>query len=734
MAGEYIVKAATKGELLIPRTLHNGGDNPVLCLINISDHYVEVEKGEVLAYAEEVCSNVETIGVQKVEVAEQGGLENGKREIPEHLINLFDKSKGELDEQEQTQLSELLCEFEDVFAKSEFDLGKFNTIQHGIDTGTNRPVKQRIRRTPLGFAGEEEAQLKKMLSAGVIRPSVSEWASAPVLIRKRCGSVRWCVDYRALNALTIKDVFPLPLVDECLDTLAGNVWYSKLDANSAYWQMKIKPEDCSKTAFITKYGLFEFARMAFGLCNSPATYARVINLVLRGLNWKVVLAFLDDILVLGKDFEGHLANLRAVLVRFREYGLKLKPKKCELFQKEVEFLGRVVGPRGIYIGPGYIKDIKNWPRPKNKKEVERFLGFTNYHRAFIEEYTQMAFPLQALTGKRTYQWGDEQEKAFDELRNAMVRAPVLALPNATDPFILDTDASDKSVGAELIQIQEGEERAVAYGSLTLTPEQQKYCTTRKELLAIIRFSRQFRHYLLGRHFTVRTDHNSLTWLMNFKEPQGQLARWLEELSQFNMEIQHRPGKKHANADALSRIPGGEPCSDFNLRVKLQDLPCGGCPYCTRAHTNWSGFDQDVDDVVPLANRPWGQPVRKGQNPEEEEMGPRVAEIWVSTGEAGNRLRWESIKGVQIVREAEGISFQGPGEDEMKEEQRVDPELTWVVRWRETGEEPTEGELLLESPKNNSPSVGSSPVSLHLTTQANSGSIRCCFFISSSPGP
>jgi len=225
MAREYIVKAATKGELLIPRTLHNGGNNPVLCLINISDHYVEVEKGEVLAYAEEVCLNVENIGVQKVGVAGQGGPENGKREIPEHLINLFDKSKGKLNEQEQTQLSELLCEFEDVFAKSEFDLGKFNTIQHGIDTGTNRPVKQRIRRTPLGFAGEEEAHLKKMLSAGVIRPSVSEWASAPVLIRKRCGSVRWCVDYRALNALTIKDVFPL----------AGNIWYSKLDANSAFF-------------------------------------------------------------------------------------------------------------------------------------------------------------------------------------------------------------------------------------------------------------------------------------------------------------------------------------------------------------------------------------------------------------------------------------------------------------------------------------------------------------------
>ena len=185
-----------------------------------------------MAYAEEVCSKVEPVGIQKVEVAEQEVQKKEKREIPEHLTNLFEKSKGELNGQEQTQLSELLCEFEDVLAKSEFDLMKFNTIQHGIDTRTNRPVK------PLGFAGEEEAQLKKMLGAEVIRPSMSEWESAPVLIRKRCGSVRWCVDYRALNALTTKDVFPLPLVDECLD-----VWYSKLDANSAYWQVKIKPED-----------------------------------------------------------------------------------------------------------------------------------------------------------------------------------------------------------------------------------------------------------------------------------------------------------------------------------------------------------------------------------------------------------------------------------------------------------------------------------------------------------
>ena len=220
---------------------------------------------------------------------------------------------------------------QDVFAKTEFDLGHFSEIEHSVNTGQSRPIKQRMRRTPACFTGEEEAHLKKILEAGVIQESTSEWASAPVLIRKRDGSVRWCIDYRALNDVSVKDVFPLPLVDDCLDTLAGSVWFSKLDANSAYWQVKIKDGDRKKTAFITKYGLFEHVKMGFGLCNAPATFARVMNLVLRGLSWKTVLAFLDDVLVLGKTFSYHLVNLADALSRFREHGLKLKPKKCLFF-------------------------------------------------------------------------------------------------------------------------------------------------------------------------------------------------------------------------------------------------------------------------------------------------------------------------------------------------------------------------------------------------------------------
>ncbi|VDI79392.1 Hypothetical predicted protein [Mytilus galloprovincialis] len=192
--------------------------------------------------------------------------------------------------------------------------------------------------------------------------------------------------------------------------VVGNRWYSKLDANSAYWQVKIKKEDRSKTAFISKYGLFEFARMAFGLCNAQATYARVISLVLRGLTWDIVLAFIDDILVLGKDIASHLANLRAVLQRFKKYGLKLKPKKCELFQEQVEFLGRVVSRKGMNIGPDYIEDVKKWPTLHNTKTVDRFLGFANYHRDFIEGYSKIAAPLQDVTGKRSFTWGKHSRR------------------------------------------------------------------------------------------------------------------------------------------------------------------------------------------------------------------------------------------------------------------------------------------------------------------------------------
>ena len=597
---DYVIEPLTISNFISPRVLRKGNTDPVFCFINITSNNKIIQKGALIGKAFPVDLTAESSQlpydpyfVYRVgESTNSSKLETAK--VPEHLAETVERSINHLNSPEQEQLVNLLAEYSDVFAATEFDLGHFGDIEHTIDTGEGRPVKQRVRRTPLGFANEEEAHLDKMIKSGVIQESTSEWASAPVLIRKRDGSVRWCIDYRALNDVTVKDVFPLPLVNDCLDTLSGSEWFSKLDANSAYWQIKIKPEDRKKTAFITKYGLFEHVRMGFGLCNAPATYARVMNLVLRGLNWKTVLAFLDDILVLGRDFEEHLENLKDVLIRFRHHGLKLKPKKCIFFQKEVEFLGRMVSRDSIKMSEADIKTVLNWPIPADAKEIERFCGLANYHRTFVKDFSKLAAPLYAVTGKKpNFHWENEQQMAFEKLKTALTSPPVMVLPNETDEFFLDTDASDYAVGAELIQIQGGEEKVVAYGSFTLTKEQRRYCVTRKELLAVVRFTRQFRHYLLGKPFVVRTDHASLTWLLKFKEPQGQIARWLEELSQYPMIVQHREGRKHANADALSRLQPepGQGC--------LEDLPCGGCGYCIKVQQQWGEFQVRVDDVVPL---------------------------------------------------------------------------------------------------------------------------------------
>ncbi len=453
--------------------------------------------------------------------------------------------------------------------------------------------------------------------------------------------------------MNVKDVFPLPLIEECIDTLSENALFSKLDANSAYWQIKIRPSDRKKTAFATKFGLFEFIRMGFGLCNAPATYCRIMNLVLRGLNWKTLLAFLDDILVLGKNFEDHIHNLRDVFLRFREFGLKLKPRKCMLVQKKVEFLGRVVGPNGLELSDEHIKSVTDWRPPTRTKEVEQFLGLVNYHRMFLKNLAELAVPLYEITGKKKFEWGEEQQVAFESIKSALTTAPMLALPNSTDPFILDTDASNWAIGAELLQVQDGVERVITYGSLSLTSEQRRYCTTRKELLAVVRFTRQFRHYLLGRKFVIRTDHNSLTWLLKFKEPQGQLARWMEELSQYDLVIKHRPGKQHGNADALSRRPD-DPlgCKNYKLGDELEQLPCNGCKYCAKAHSNWSEFVSEVDDVVPLPNSKNRKVMRLESSDASDELGSiqseahRSADACSVLQEAASEMNASSASGTQ----------------------------------------------------------------------------------------
>ena len=331
--------------------------------------------------------------------------------------------------------------------------------------------------------------------------------------------------------------------------------FSTLDLASGYWQVEMAEQDKPKTAFVTHKGLYQFRVLPFGLTNAPAVFERLMEHVLKGLQWEKCLVYLDDIIIFGSDFSQSLSNLEAVFQRISAAGLKLKPKKCNFFRKEVAFLGHLVTPDGVACNPAKIEAVSDWESPKSVTEVRSFLGLASYYRRFIRSFATIASPMTALTEKgRPFIWDDKCQVAFETLKQRLTESPILAYPSQDlkCDFILDTDASDTGVGAVLSQVQGGVERVIAYASKTLNPSQRRYCTTYRELLAVVLFIKQFRQYLLGRHFLVRTDHSSLRWLTNFKDAEGMVGRWLSSISPYDFEIQHRSGVNHGNADGLSR--------------------------------------------------------------------------------------------------------------------------------------------------------------------------------------
>ena len=449
-----------------------------------------------------------------------------------------------------------MSQYSDVIAQGSNDLGRTRLLQHHIDTKDATPIRQQARRVPLPRCETVQRLLQEMLTTGIISPSKSPWASPIVLVNKKDGTTRFCIDYRRVNSVTHKDAYPLPRVDDTLDTLSGSNWFSTIDLKSGYWQVELAPEDREKTAFCTQEGLFEFNVMPFGLCNAPATFQRLMDCVLAGLQWSSCLVYIDDVIIIGRSFEEHLHHLQQVLDRLKSAGLKIQPSKCHFLQREVIFLGHVVSSTGVSPDPSKTSKIKEWPTPKCVQEVQQFLGLANYYRRFIKNFATIAKPLHQTTERRKpFKWTAECEQAFNQLKNCLTTSPILAMPDWSKPFIIDTDASETGIGAVLSQQDpDGTEHVIAYASRLLTKPERNYCVTRKELLAVVTFLIHFRHYLIGVPFTIRTDHGALTWLQNFKSPEGQLARWLEKLQEYQFTIIHRPGRKHNNADALSRMP------------------------------------------------------------------------------------------------------------------------------------------------------------------------------------
>ena len=450
----------------------------------------------------------------------------------------------------------LLTSYADVFALDSKELGTTQLVTHLIDTGQHKPIKQQVRRIPFALRKKVEELMEEMLSQEVIEPSGSPWASPIVLVQKKDGNVRFCVDYRKLNQITKLDEFPLPRIDDTLGLLTGSRYFSTIDLASGYWQVAMHPDSKEKTAFTTFAGLYQFRKMPFGLVNAPATFQRLMEMVLSGLARRVCVVYLDDVLVFGRTMAEHNANLTQVMGRLRRAGLRLKPKKCRFALTEVEYLGHVVSAQGIRTDPKKVAAVEQFPIPQDVKTLRSFLGLASYYRKFVPGFDKVSGPLHALTKKDVpFLWTPSCQKAFSELKALLTNSSLLVFPDFTKPFVLETDASGAGLGAVLAQTQEdGSTRPIAYASRSLQPHEKKYGITELEGLGVVWAVKHFRPYLYGHSCEVYTDHSALTSLLNTPQPSGKLARWGMAIQELDLKIKHRSGRSNSNADALSRAP------------------------------------------------------------------------------------------------------------------------------------------------------------------------------------
>ncbi|GJX12043.1 putative reverse transcriptase domain-containing protein [Tanacetum coccineum] len=358
-----------------------------------------------------------------------------------------------------------------------------------------------------------------------------------------------CIDYRELNKLTVKNRYPLPRIDDLFDQLQGSSVYSKIDLWSGYHQLRVREKNIPKMAFRTRYGHYEFQVMPFGLTNAPAVFMDLMNRVCKPYLDKFVIVFIDDILIYSKNKKEHEEHLKAILELLKKEELYAKFSKCEFWIPKVQFLGHVIDSQGIHVDPAKIESIKDWASPKTPTEIRQFLGLAGYYRRFIEGFSKIAKPMTKLTQKKVaFEWGDKQEAAFQTLKHKLCSAPILALPQGAENFIVYCDASHKGLGAVLMQ----NEKVIAYASRQLKIHEKNYTTHDLELGAVVFALKIWRHYLYGTKCTVFTDHKSLQHILDQKELNMRQRRWLELLSDYDCEIRYHPGKANVVADALSR--------------------------------------------------------------------------------------------------------------------------------------------------------------------------------------
>uniref|UniRef100_A0A803JJR6 Gypsy retrotransposon integrase-like protein 1 n=1 Tax=Xenopus tropicalis TaxID=8364 RepID=A0A803JJR6_XENTR len=514
------------------------------------------------------------------------------------------------------------------FSTSEFDVGCAKSAQHHIRLKEDRPFRERSRRVAPGDLEDLRKHLEDLKAAGIIKESRSPYASPIVVVRKKNGSIRMCVDYRTLNQRTIPDQYTTPRIEDALNCLVGSKWFSVLDLRSGYYQIPMHPEDKEKTAFITPLGFFEFDRLPQGLSGAPATFQRIMEKTVGDMHLLEVLVYLDDIIVFGKTLEEHEERLMKVLDRLEKEGLKLSLDKCKFFQSSVTYVGHVVSAEGISTDPSKIEAVTSWPRPRTITELRSFLGFCGYYRRFVEGFSKTARPLSQLLqndigvdetdedillkkpkGPRKSKecienrWTSECEGAFEQLKYCLTHAPVLAYADSRKPYTLHVDASREGLGGVLYQEHDQKLRPVAFISRSLSPTERNYPTHKLEFLALKwAVVDKLHDYLYGAEFEVQTDNNPLTYIRTTAKLDATGHRWMAALSNYNFSLKYRPGHQNGDADGLSRRPH----ADSHPEDEWVEIPAPGVramcqmvAYCQQTEC-WARKLSLPDSSIPQA--------------------------------------------------------------------------------------------------------------------------------------
>jgi hypothetical protein len=478
--------------------------------------------------------------------------------VPSTVLNISESQAEELERCEKVK-----SEFSDIFPQDlPAHLPPDRGMHFRIETAPGAtPVNRPIYRLSPSELEELRRTLDDLLAKDFIRPSNSPWGALVLFAPKKDGGLRFCINYRGLNKQAVKNAYPLPRVDDLIDQLHGARFFSEIDLCSGYWQIPIDPADVSKTAFRTRYGHFEWLVLPFGLTNAPAAFIDLMHKIFGDLLDRGVVIFLDDILIYSKSADEHKRLLREVFTRLRQHHLYAKESKCELWRTEVTFLGHVINRAGVSMEASKVAAITQWPRPNDVSDIRSFLGLAGFYRRFVRKFSQIAAPLTDLLVKgRIFQWTDSQEQAFQSLKFQLTHAPILRPYDPDLPCTLDLDASDFAVGGVLLQGTgtDRDLRLVAFESKRLNRAERNYSARDREQLALVHATHKWRHYLLGKPVTVRTDHRPLLYPLRLEFMKSRHHRWDEQLNQFDLNITYREGRLNTVPDALSRRPDHKP--------------------------------------------------------------------------------------------------------------------------------------------------------------------------------